>query len=103
MENVAVIGAGSWGTALAKVLADKGYPVTMWDRDTENLAAIAKTRTNPKYLPTVQLAASLGVEPDLAKAVAGKTHLVAVVPSHVMREVMARAAPAIDPDAIVIS
>jgi glycerol-3-phosphate dehydrogenase (NAD(P)+) len=101
--DIAVIGAGSWGTALGKVLADKGHQVTLWDRDAQNLDAIARTHENPKYLPKVVLPPTLGAEPDLDKAVTGKPFVVAVVPSHVMREVMSRVGKSIAPDAIVVS
>jgi glycerol-3-phosphate dehydrogenase (NAD(P)+) len=99
--DVAVIGAGSWGSALAKVLVDRGHAVTMWDRNAENLAQIAADKENARYLPGVRL--EVRTEPDLARAVAGRPYVLAVVPSHAMREVMSRAAPALAPDAIVIS
>jgi len=103
MTEIAVVGAGSWGTALAKVLADKGHRVTLWGRSAEQLAEIERSRVNAKYLPNVVLPPTLSTEPSLEKAVAGKAYVVTVVPSHTMREVMARAGKAMSPDAVVVS
>jgi glycerol-3-phosphate dehydrogenase (NAD(P)+) len=103
MDPVAVVGAGSWGTALGKVLADKGHPVTLWDRSAEHLAQIARARENQKYLRGVTLPEAISVEPDLERAVAGKPFVLAVVPSHAMREVMLRAGQAMSPDAVTVS
>jgi glycerol-3-phosphate dehydrogenase (NAD(P)+) len=99
--DVAVIGAGSWGTALAKVLIDRGHHVTLWGRDAEQLSEIARTKENARYLPGVKLA--LEVESDLGLAVRGKPFVLTVVPSHTMRDVMSRAAPTVESNAIVIS
>jgi glycerol-3-phosphate dehydrogenase (NAD(P)+) len=101
--DVAVIGAGSWGTALAKVLAAKSHWVTLWGHTPAHVAQIAEAHENARYLPGVPLPSNLTAEPDLAKAVSGKQFVVAVVPSHTMRDVMSRAAPAILPEATVIS
>jgi glycerol-3-phosphate dehydrogenase (NAD(P)+) len=101
--DVAVIGAGSWGTALAKVLADKEHAVTLWGHTPEHVAQIAQAHENARYLPGVKLPPSLVPDADLARAVAGKPFVVSVVPSHTVREVIGRAAPSLSPDAIVIS
>jgi glycerol-3-phosphate dehydrogenase (NAD(P)+) len=101
--RVAVIGAGSWGTALGKVLADKGHEVALWGRSAEQLEAIAASRENARYLPGVKLPATLLTEPDLEKALSGCGFVVSVVPSHTVREVFTRAAPLIPEHAIVIS
>src|SRR5437762_3567188 len=101
--EVAVIGAGSWGTALARVLADKGHAVTLWGRSPDLLAEIAARGENTRYLPGCRLPETLRTEPDLARATADKEFVVSVVPSHTVREVFLRAAEAISKDAIVIS
>ena len=80
--DVTVIGAGSWGTALAITLARNGHPTWLWGRDENALAAIARTRINTKYLPGHHLPPSLEIETVLAKAAGSAgAHLVAV-PSH---------------------
>src|SRR5438045_6352339 len=101
--DVAVIGAGSWGTALGKTLADKGHAVALWGRSAEQLADIAARRENVRYLPGCRLPETLKAEPDLQRAVAGRRFIVSVVPSHTVREVMGRAASAMTPEAQVIS
>jgi glycerol-3-phosphate dehydrogenase (NAD(P)+) len=101
--QIAVIGAGSWGTALAKVLADKGHAVTLWGRGQAELADIDSRRENVKYLPGAKLPATLTVNPDLRAAVADKPFVVSVVPSHTVRDVLGRAGEAMRADAIVIS
>ncbi len=101
--EIAVIGAGSWGTALAKVLADKQHAVTLWARTPEQAAEIQAQRMNTKYLPGVTLGPTLTVTADLQAAVRDKRFVVSVVPSHTVREVLGRAGKAMRPDAIVIS
>jgi glycerol-3-phosphate dehydrogenase (NAD(P)+) len=101
--EIAVVGAGSWGTALAKVLADKGAKVTLWGRSPGQLAEIDRARVNAKYLPNAKLPETLRTDPELERAVAGKPFVVSVVPSHTVREVFSRAGRAMDPSAITIS
>jgi glycerol-3-phosphate dehydrogenase (NAD(P)+) len=103
MAEIAVIGAGSWGTALAKVLADKGHAVTLWGRASEHTALIQERRVNAQYLPNAPLPETLTATSDLEAAVRDKPFVVSVVPSHTVREVMGRAAPAMRPDAVVVS
>ncbi|MDQ1286786.1 MAG: glycerol-3-phosphate dehydrogenase [Actinomycetota bacterium] len=91
--RVAVLGAGSWGTALGATLASKGFPVRVWDIDREVLAAIADRHENARYLPGVALPPSLTASPDLAEALDGAELVVIVVPSHVVRTVVEQARP----------
>jgi glycerol-3-phosphate dehydrogenase (NAD(P)+) len=101
--EIAVIGAGSWGTALAKVLADKGNAVTLWGRAPEHAAEIQEQRVNAKYLPGATLPPTLTATADLDAAVRNKRFVVNVVPSHTVRDVLGRAAKAMATDAIVVS
>jgi len=86
LANVAVLGAGSWGTALAVLLANKGDKVTLWGRNIELLEQLAKFRENTKYLPGVHLPANLEITVDMALAVKNADALVLAVPSHGVRE-----------------
>ena len=70
MVDVAVLGAGSWGTTFAKVLADGGSRVTMWARRPEAAREIAESRRNTRYLPGITLPATLTATADAAEAVA---------------------------------
>lgn len=97
----AVIGAGSWGTALAIQLARNGQSVTLWDRRPERAIAHQQARENLRYLPGVRFPDGLSVTSDLGAALAGAELVVAVVPSQSMREVMTAAAPLIPQGALV--
>jgi len=94
---VAVLGAGSWGTALAIQFARAGHGVRLWSRDAAQLARIAGERANVRYLPDVPLPAALAVEPDLARALDGARDAVIAVPSHAFRALLARVAQLADP------
>ncbi len=82
-----VLGAGSWGTALASLLASKGYPVPLWGRDAPVVDAVAKSHENPHYLPGVTLPPSLGATTSLAKALEGAELVIFAVPSGAVRQV----------------
>jgi glycerol-3-phosphate dehydrogenase (NAD(P)+) len=92
-----VLGAGSWGTALAFQLARRDHDVVLWDRNASRCAHINTHHVNPRYLRSVELPPSLYAEPDLPTAVAHAELLVVVVPSHALREVMLAALPHIRP------
>ena len=85
MGKIAVIGAGSWGTALAQTLAAGGNEVAMWARKPEVARAITKEHRNPRYLSGVMLADSVTATSDLQAAAQGADALVIVTPSRLMR------------------
>ncbi len=84
-----VIGAGSWGTALAAQLVRQGHETVLWDRHPERCDHINAHHRNPRYLREVDLPTGLRAEPDLRRAVDGASLVVPVVPSHALRSVLA--------------
>lgn len=103
IERTAIIGAGSWGTALALLLVRKGAQVTLWGRNTEHIDKILKERENKKYLPGYPLPKELKITGDLSKAVNGSECVVMVVPSHGYREVFRRILPFLKANTLVVS
>ncbi len=85
---VTVLGAGSWGTALAIQLARSGRPATLWGHDPRHMASLQMERVNTRYLPGVLLPDSLQLSDDLAGAVQGVCDILVVVPSHAFRAVL---------------
>ena len=85
--NVTVLGAGAWGTALAKLLQQGGHAVTLWGHDAPRLLEVGRTRRNDRYLPGIDLPAALLVEADLARSIRGAEFIIAAVPSKAFREV----------------
>ena len=103
MSRVGVIGGGSWGTALANLLADNGHEVRLWVRDRGLARTLERERHNPIYLPGIRLSDEVAPGSDLAAAVEGVEALVSAVPSHATREVWERAAGGLDPETLVVS
>jgi glycerol-3-phosphate dehydrogenase (NAD(P)+) len=92
-RRVAVLGAGSWGTALAALIARNGDHVALWGRDANVAAAIDATHENPRYLPGVALPDALRATTDLAAAMADADLVLVVVPSHAFAETLRALAP----------
>jgi len=103
MSRVGVIGGGSWGTALANLLADNGHQVRLWVRDPALARTLERERRNPFYLPGIWLSDQVVPGSELAAAVEDAEAVVSAVPSHATREVMERAAVSMDPDTLVVS
>ncbi|MQS14151.1 NAD(P)-dependent glycerol-3-phosphate dehydrogenase [Streptomyces kaniharaensis] len=103
MTRCAVMGAGSWGTAFAMVLADAGSQVTLWARRQELVDAVNTTHENPDYLPGVRLPESVRATTDPAEALAGADFAVLVVPSQTLRDNLAAWAPLIEPQTVLVS
>ena len=94
---IAVLGAGSWGTALAIQFARTGHPTLLWGRDAAQLAAMAAARRNARYLPEATFPESLVVEADLARALARAADLLIAVPSHAFRATLEALRPLVGP------
>ena len=91
--RIAVVGAGSWGTALAALIARHGYCTVLWGRDADAVAAIDRHHHNPRYLPGIALPDSLRATADLAAALCGADLVLVVVPSHAFAETLDALAP----------
>ena len=85
---IAVLGAGSWGTALAIHLAGNGHPVTLWGHRPQHLRQLAATRTNPAHLPGITLPDAVQPEADLTGAILRCDELILATPSHAMGDML---------------
>lgn len=97
MRPIVVLGAGSWGTALAIQFARGGEPTVLWGREEDEPAELARARSNERYLPGAAFPPSLAIEPDLTKAIASGDDVVLVVPSSVLRIVLQQIKPMLRP------
>ncbi|ALN83627.1 gpsA [Lysobacter capsici] len=91
--RIAVLGAGSWGTALAALIARHGHTTVLWGRDADGAAAIDTLHENPRYLPGIALPESLRATTDLAAALKDADLVLVVVPSHAFAETLRQLAP----------
>lgn len=93
MTTIAVLGAGSWGMALALLLARNGHTVSLWGHDVTHMQQVARLHRNTKYFPDVEFPSTLKVELDLATAVQDMDHVLLVVPSHAFSATLEAIAP----------
>ncbi|WP_251095102.1 NAD(P)H-dependent glycerol-3-phosphate dehydrogenase [Streptomyces sp. Caat 7-52] len=101
--RAAVMGTGSWGTAFGMVLADAGCDVTLWARRPELAEAVNSTRTNPDYLPGVELPENLRATADAAEALRDADFTVLAIPSQTLRANLAEWTPLLAPDTVLVS
>lgn len=101
-QDIAVVGAGSWGTALATVLAHQYRQVTIWSRRESLAKEINEKHENSSYLPGVSLSERIIAETSLEKAVRDKRVVFLVVPSHAMRETVQQIVPFLHKEAILV-
>ncbi len=101
--RVAVVGAGSWGTALAVHLSRAGCEVSVWAREAEVVEGIRKDRRNPLFLSDVPIPESVAVSGEPAEALAGAAAVVLVVPVQFARDVLRRLKPDLPRGAVVVS
>jgi len=100
--SMTVIGAGSYGTALAITLARNGHDVLLWGHNPQHLAQLEAERCNSAFLPDVTFPDTLRLEPDLARAVAATRDLLVVVPSHVFGDVLQQIKPHLRSDSRLV-
>lgn len=103
IDQVAMIGAGSWGTSLALLLARKGIKVSLWDRDSEHINNLSRDRENKRYQAGHPFPESITVTGDLFQALDGATCVVMVVPSHGYREVYRQLFPMLAENTLIVS
>jgi glycerol-3-phosphate dehydrogenase (NAD(P)+) len=101
--KIGVVGAGSWGTALANLMASKGFAIDLWVYEKEVISQILESGENQFFLPDIKLSSNLKPLNDLAAVVSGKDLLLVVVPSHVMRETTLKMANHVSEAAIIAS
>jgi len=99
----AVLGAGSWGTALARLLAHRGHAVSLWVYEADLAERIRHTHENDRYLPGIALPKSLQVSSDIVPVLSEVEAVLFVVPSHAARGVLAQAAPFLSSNIPIIS
>jgi glycerol-3-phosphate dehydrogenase (NAD(P)+) len=98
---MAVVGAGSWGTAIAIQLARSGHPVHLWGRDAAQVASMQRLRRNRRYLPDAEFPPALSVGDSLAQAVARVRDVLIAVPSHAFRATLESIRPYLSEEARV--
>lgn len=103
MSKISVIGAGSWGTALAVVLQTNGHDVTIWSIDEEEIAMLKKEREHKNKLPGVKIDESIALTTDLKEAADGKDMLVIAVPSPYVRSTAKSLAPFVADGQLLVS
>ena len=101
--KIGVVGAGSWGTALANLLASKGYAIDLWVFEKEVKEQILQSGENSVFLPDVKLSSNLHPSNDLAEVVSAKDVVLVVVPSHVLRQTTLNMADHLAKDTIIVS
>ena len=101
--KLGVIGAGSWGTALADLLASKGFNIDLWVFEKDVKEDIARLRENRVFLPDVKLSSNIKPTNDFEKVISGKDLLLLVVPSHLMRETAKKIASLVTSEMTIVS
>ena len=101
--KIGVLGGGSWGTALAILLADKGYDVTMWLRDEKQFKQMNELKINQKYLPNIKLPYNLMLTLDLEEVSFNKDMILLSVPTHGVREALNNCKRYIKPNQIMVN
>ncbi len=103
MDPVCVLGAGSWGTAMAQLLAEKGAQARLWARSPGLIDAVAASKENALYLPGVRLSENILPQKDMADALAGACLVIFAIPSHGLRAIAEKARGFIPRGAVIVS
>jgi glycerol-3-phosphate dehydrogenase (NAD(P)+) len=105
VSRIAILGAGSWGTALAVVLsrATRRHEIWLWTRDANHAQSISRSKENRKYLPTIPVPAAVRVTHSMGEALRGASIVIGAMPSAHARKVYTAAADAIVADSVVVS
>ena len=103
MSRIVVLGAGSWGTTIAKVIADGGSDVTLWARRAQQSEQINLEKQNPDYLPGISLPANISATSDIDKALEGAEQVYIAIPSQQLRQSLEEWSALIPKDATLIS
>ncbi|MCA9523433.1 MAG: NAD(P)-dependent glycerol-3-phosphate dehydrogenase [Myxococcales bacterium] len=101
--KIGVIGAGSWGTALSKMLSECGHRIGLWAYEAEVVSEIRRSRENLTYLPGVALSEAVHPTTSFEEALSGAEMVFLVCPSHVLRAVVADARPHLPPNVPIVS
>src|SRR5690242_17187457 len=102
-SDIAIIGAGGWGTALAITMSRAGRPVRLWAFEPYLVETILATRENPLYLPGARIPESVNVTNSLNVALRDARIVILAVPSHVLRSVLAQMIPDLDSNMMFVS
>lgn len=102
-KRIAIVGAGSWGTALAVVAARAGHEVTLWSRDAGVAQSINEQRLNSRYLQTVSIPDRVAATNEIDKALAQASLVLLATPSHSIRQLATEMSPYLNDNAIIVS
>ena len=103
MNELAIVGAGSWGTALAVILAPRFPRIRLWVYEKDLAARMCETRINDLYLPGFRLPGNVAVETELSAALPGAGMVLSVMPSHLVRPLYMQMLPSLDPSMVFVS
>src|SRR5215211_763045 len=103
MKRIAIVGAGSWGTALAVVAARAGHSVCLWSRDAQLVSSINEQRVNSRYLSATSIPSGVVATNDVTAALNGVKVVLIAVPSHAARETLNAIVSSLDDEAIIVS
>ncbi len=100
--NISVLGCGSWGGTVAQMLAETGYPVTVWHKFPDELAEMQATRRHP-FISDLTFDSKIEFTGDLGTAVTGFDYIIVAVPSHIVRAIMGEIRSLVDPEAVIVN